>query len=203
MSLYLSSRQRLEAVKAFYRQVFRNLNWRMGQTYQQTGFLPSGEGEAVDSMTFCRSRGDNGTDVYLTLSTQRQVTLIDAQVSSYRRSQGFGGCDESDHREPPIPMLEAPVNSKTAALENLSGFNQGNGGSVIVLETRLTPEELLEHYARQLELSGWQEDATADSNAVQLATYRFRDQGEAFIGTLQVVPLAGERYLAQVTVVNP
>lgn len=70
MLLYLSSQQRLEDVKAFYRQVFRNRNWRMGQTYQQTGFLPSGEGEAVDSMTFCRSQGDNGTDVYLTLGVR-------------------------------------------------------------------------------------------------------------------------------------
>ena len=72
------------------------------------------------------------------------------------------------------------------------------------MRTALDAQELLEHYAQQLELSGWQEDVNAESGAVQFATYRFRDRGEAFIGTLQVVPLAQQgRYLAQVTVVNP
>lgn len=204
VTLYLSSEQRVSDVKAFYRQAFRDLGWRLSQTYQQTGFLPSGENQAVDSMAFCHSQGNSGTDVHVQLGSQRQVTLIDAQLNTYDRLQGSGACDESEHREPPIPALDAPVDSKTTALENLSGFEQGNGGSVIVLRTPLTARELLEHYAQQLELSVWQEDATAGGGGAQLRTYRFRNRGEAFIGTLQVVSLAqGGRYLAQVTVVNP
>ena len=156
VSLYLSSEQRVADVKTFYRQAFRDLGWRLGQTYQQTGFLPSSETEVVDSMTFCHSQGNSGTDVYVQFGARRQVTLIDAQVNTYERSQGSSGaCDAPEHREPPIPALDAPVNSKTTALENLSGFEQGNGGSVIVLKTHLNARELLEHYAQQLELSGW------------------------------------------------
>lgn len=203
-TLYFSSRQHIDDVKAFYRRVFRDLGWRAGAVYQQTGFLPSGGGEAVDSMAFCRSQGDSQTDVYLTLSSQPRATWIDAQVSTYDSSQGSGACDNAGYHGPPIPRLEAPTNSETGTLENLSGGEQGNGGSVIALRTSLNPRELHEHYATQLELSGWREDATADGGAVRLATYRFRDQGEAFIGTLQVMPLGQEgRYLAQVTVVNP
>lgn len=204
VSLYLSSGQPVADVKTFYHQAFRDLGWRLGQTYQQIGFLPSGASEAVDSMTFCRSQGERGTDVYLTLGTQQQATLIDAHVNTYDRSQGSGACDEQEPREPPIPALDAPVESQTITLENLSGFDQGNGGAVIVLKTPLNARDLLEHYAQQLELSGWQEDATAESGAARFVTYRFRNRGEAFIGTLQVVSLAQEgRYLAQVTVVNP
>lgn len=205
VSLYLSSEQRVADVKAFYRQAFGNLGWRLGQTYQQTGFLASGENQVVDSMTFCHRQGNSGTDVHVQFGARRQVTLIDAQVNTYDRTQGSSGaCDTPEHREPPIPALDAPVDSETMTFENLSGFEQGNGGSVIVLRTRLNARELLEHYAQQLELSGWRKDVTAASGAVRFVMYRFRNRGDAFIGTLQVVSLAQEgRYLAQVTVVNP
>ena len=62
VTLFLSTQQPVADVKAFYRQAFRNLGWRMGQTYQQTGFLPSGEGGVVDTMPFCRSRGNRATE---------------------------------------------------------------------------------------------------------------------------------------------
>lgn len=203
MSLYFSSQQRVADVKAVYRRAFRDLGWHTGQTYPQTGFLPAGAAEITDSLVFCGGQDDRGADVYLTLASQQRTTLIDAQVSTYDRSQGSGACDENDYREPPIPPLQAPETSTSSVVENLSGFGQGNGGSVIVLETALSAQELLEHYAQQLEQSGWQAEATADSGAVQLATYRFRTGGDAFVGTLQVVPLARGRYSAQVTVVNP
>ena len=205
-TLYFSSEQGVADVKAFYLQAFRDLGWRLGQAYQQTGFLPSGEGEAVNSLSFCHRHGNSQTDVYLTLSPRRQNTWIDAQVSTYDRSQGSSPCDENAHahHEPPIPPLVAPADSETTALESFSGFTQGNGSSVVVLETSLNTLELLGHYAQQLELSGWQMDAISQSGAAQLATYRFRDRGEAFVGTLQVVPLEpGAGYLAQITVVNP
>lgn len=202
-SLYISSRQRLAEVKTFYRQTFRDLGWRTGQTYPQPGFLPAGAAEFTDSLIFCRSQGDRGTDIYLTLASQKQTTLIDAQVSSYDHSQGSGACDENDYREPPIPPLGAPEASTSSTVENLSGFGQGNGGSVIVLETASSAQTLFEHYARQLESSGWRAEATAKSSTVQFATYRFRNGGDTFVGTLQVVPLTRGRYSAQVTVVNP
>lgn len=202
VSLYFSSQRPVSDVKTFYRQAFRSRGWRVGQTYPQTGFLPAGTAEIADSLVFCYNQGDKGTEVYLTLSSQRQTTLIDAQVSTYNRSQGIGACDENSNREPPIPLLEAPEASQSSAVENLSGFGQGNGGSVIVLKTALSADELLEHYARQLEGSGWQAQATAKSGGVQFRTYRFRDGGDAFLGTLQIVPLARGRYSAQVTVVN-
>ena len=202
VSLYLSSQQPVADVKAFYRQTFRGRGWRVGQTYSQTGFLPAGAAD-TDSLIFCRNQGDRGTDVYLTLGSQQQTTLIDAQVSSYDRSQGSGACDENSYREPPIPLLEAPEGSKSRVVENLSGFGQGNGGSVTVLETALSARELLEHYAQQLEGSGWRAKATARGDGAQFITYRFRDRSDAFIGTLQVVPLTQGRYSAQVTVVNP
>ena len=204
VSLYLSSQQPVTDVKAFYRQTFRGRGWRRGQTYSQTGFLPAGAAEAefTDSLVFCRNQGNRETDVYLTLRSQQQTTLVDAQVNTYD-SQGMGACDESSNREPPIPLLEAPEGSKSRVVENLSGFGQGNGGSVTVLETALSARALLEHYAQQLEGSGWRAQATARGDGAQFITYRFRDHSDAFIGTLQVVPLTQGRYSAQVTVVNP
>ena len=202
VSLYFSSQQPVADVKAFYRQTFRGRSWRTGQTYPQTGFLPAGTAD-TDSLVFCRNQGSRGTDVYLTLGSQQQTTLVDAQVSSYDRSQGSGACDENSYREPPIPLLEAPEGSKSRVAENYSGFGQGNGGSVTVLETTLSARELLEHYAQQLEGSGWRAQATASGDGAQFITYRFRDHSDAFIGTLQVVPLTQGRYSAQVTVVNP
>ncbi len=62
---------------------------------------------------------------------------------------------------------------------------------------------LREHYAGQLEESGWREVAVAEGGAAWFATYRFRSRGEAFVGTLQVVPLGGKRLLAQINVVRP
>ena len=129
VSLYLSSQQPVADVKAFYRQTFRGRGWRTGQTYLQTGFLPAGtaEIEFTDSLVFCRNQGDRETDVYFTLGSQQQTTLVDAQVNTYD-SQGVGACDESSNREPPVPLLEAPEGSKSRVVENLSGFGQGNGG---------------------------------------------------------------------------
>ena len=204
VSLYFSSQQPVADVKAFYRQTFRGRGWRVGQTYSQTGFLPAGAAD-TDSLVFCRNQGSRGTDVYLTLRSQQQTTLVDAQVSSYdrSRSQGSGACDENSYREPPIPLLEAPEGSESRVVENFSGFGQGNGGSVTVLETALSAQELLEHYAQQLKESGWRAQATAESGAAQFTTYRFRSGGDTFIGTLQIVPLMQGRYSAQVTVVNP
>lgn len=203
VSLYFSSEQGVADVKMFYQQVFRKLGWRTGQTYEQIGFLPTGETELTDTLTFCHSQDKRGTDVYLTLGSHQQATLIDAQVSTYDLSQGSSACDENNYSEPPIPPLTAPEASTSAAVENLSGFGQGNGGSLIVLNTELSAQALLQHYAKQLEQSGWSEDMTAEGETVQVATYRFRSRDEAFVGTLQVLPLGQKRLLAQIAVVKP
>lgn len=203
VSLYFSSQHRLKDVVMFYQLASRTRGWRMGQTYQQIGFLPAGAAEPTN-LTFCRDQGSKGNDIYLTLTARQQTTLIDAQVTTYDRSQGSGTCDEDQsYREPPIPALNAPARSKTTTLENLSGFTEGSGGSVTILETSLSTEQLHEHYAQQLTLSGWQGEATSKSGALQFANYRFRSRGEAFIGTLQVMRLSKGRYSAQITVVKP
>lgn len=206
VALYLSSEQRVADVKTFYRQAFRELGYHSRQTYQTTGFLPSGADEPDDSLNFCLTKGDTVSDVNFTIGSRKHNTIIDAFVNAYPSTGVMGPCSGGDdyYVEPPVPTLVAPGASTTGTVENISGANQGNGGSLIILNTELEAEALLEHYAQQLELSGWREVNAVTGGAVQLVTYRFRISDEAFIGTLQVMPLDRKgRYLAQVSVVNP
>ena len=205
VALYLSSEQRAGDVKAFYRQAFHKLGYRSRQTYQTTGFLPSGADEPDASLDFCLTKGDTVSDVNFTIGSRKHSTVIDAFVNAYPSTGVVGPCSEGGdyYIEPPVPTLVAPGASTTSKVENISGADQGNGGSLIILNTELEAEALLEHYAQQLELSGWHAVDTVASAAVRLRTYRFRNRGEAFIGTLQLTPLDRKgRYLAQVTVVN-
>lgn len=203
VSLYLSSAHTDFDFQAYYRRVFRELGWRQGQTYDQTGFLPSNIEGPDGSLTFCHRGKNKGTDIYLSFMNKPQMTLIDAQISIYSNQSNWGACEmDNSYVEPPLPALVAPEESETETLDMFSGSSPvGNGGSLIILKTELTGADLLEHYTEQLELSGWREGAVLASDDVQVVTYRFGRQGEPYSGTLQITALdEPERYLAQLTV---
>ena len=208
VTVYLTSAQPAADLKAFYQKTFRPATWKRGQGYgQQPGFLPAGAGAPSDALTFCRTRGELNTDIYLTLTPQAQKTFIDVQVSTYNNAQSGSPCDDNGNTylEPPLPSLTAPKASTSNIAEYLSGFGQGNGSSIIVLDTGLGAKRLLEHYAQQLEAAGWRDQGLEanGTQTVQTAVYRFRYKNEAYVGTLQITPLAKRRYLAQLTVIKP
>lgn len=200
-SLYLASPRPAAALGAFYQAAFAGRGWRLG-TDQQTGFLPAGAFAFAEALTFCRTRGGRDTDLYLTFARLADRTLVDAQLTSYPADPSSSACDPGDR--PPLPELAAPAGSRSGVAEFFSGFDPGNGASVIVLDTPIGAEGVLGHYARQLEASGWRERGRVAGAAARVATYGFRSGGRSFVGTLQVTPLAlPGRYLAQLVVVKP
>lgn len=206
VTLYLSSAQTGFDFQAYYRRVFRDLGWQRGHAYEQTGFLPSNTQEPDGSLTFCHMQGEREANVYLSLVNKPQMVLIDAQIHTLDSDQGWGACEtENTYTEPPLPALSAPAESKTELSDIFSGSSPagGNGGSLIILKTKLEASALLEHYAQQLELSGWQAAEVLVGGNVQLSTYRFKHRGELYSATLQVTSLGGTgHYLAQLSVVN-
>ncbi len=204
-SVYLTSAQDAASLRSFYQKLFRPSVWKQSQGYQQPGFLAAGEAAPGDSLTFCRTKGKTSNDVYLTLTPHARETLIDVQVNTYDNTQGGSACDESGNDyELPLPVLTAPEKSTSSIVEYLSGFGR-SGSSTIVLKTGLGAKGLLEHYAQQLGAKGWREQDSLvnGTQTVQTAVYRFRYKNAAYVGTLQVTPLAKGSYLAQLTVVKP
>lgn len=206
-SVYLTSAQNVPNLTSFYQKLFQPSVWQRGREYDQGGFLPAGQVALSGSLTFCRISGETGTDVYFTLISQAHETLVDIQVNSYNNVQsGSSACGDSDdtYIELPFPTLTAPKKSTSGIVEYLSGSGRGNGSSIIVLKTDLGAEGLLEHYAQQLKAEGWREQGSAvnRTQTVQTAVYHFRYKNAAYVGTLQITPLAKRRYLAQLTVIK-
>lgn len=148
-----------------------------------------------------------GSSVFLTATADADTGSLlraDWMAEATRPSQ----CQASAERDAPalfsipIPSMSPPAGSRTAEV-----ISQGGRRSVLtstLLDSRLSPEEIANHYSALLEADGWQPDGSAETDGGSLRLLSHPGAGAgALDASIQVAQIAdGERSLVTLTVTD-
>jgi hypothetical protein len=169
-----------DSLREQYRRALGPRGWKPWDAPTQGGFVGS---MAESPLVFCRE----GSHLHITYR-RRATPPHDLQLE-YR--EGAGMC--ADHRsarraqfvttsDPQFPTLrtpEPPPGRPSHRCFSLSSEPfSGSMGTGTTVSTDLQPAELLQHFGRQLEASGWSPPGPSGSRATVSGTWTKRDSSE-------------------------
>ena len=94
-----------------------------------------------------------------------------------------------------FPALEAPAGSRTVGTSGGGGSPDTRETST-TLQTSLTPQQLLAHYAAQLQKSGWSVGAALAGDSLSAQRVSAKDtKGREWTGALTVVSMRSESHV--------
>jgi hypothetical protein len=185
--IVLNTKASPEEVITKYEALLPSKGWnplQMEREMKRGGFLPSEEVMNYWKYyrTFCREkdeasltirarlRRDNSTDLFLTYSRNDGNSICRRAGEMSGRMRGLRS-QYTEHNL--IPALYAPQGTSSQQIGGGGGFSSTN--QLVTLKTKLSVAELLAHYGKQLEKSGWQSlsQNTGENFAGQY--WRFKD----------------------------
>ena len=151
------------------------------QSNQPTSFCNDDTGRALEIATI---RSDRTTDVRLNLS--EDLYGLCSEEGAFEGS-GFSDAMSST----PMPALTTPEN----ALLSGSGESSDDISAIAkgTLETALSPQEVVAHYAEQLPSQGWQVGERDQAGQQAWQTFSFSDDQGAWQGYLVAIALPDEQ----------
>lgn len=183
--------RRVDAVKA-YERVLAGAGFTRGMSMDRPhgGFTSEAPREMP---AWCRNDGSVTVTVVDSNATTR--SLLVTYVSD---RETFGPCapppSPSESWKPPleIPSLTAP--SGVTASAGGTGWSGENMRTSVNVDTTISADSLLEHYARQLAAAGWQMGKRLSDGSTALQPLSFRDaRGKEWVGALTLIMGADSR----------
>jgi hypothetical protein len=176
-----------ESLRTEYVRALAPRGWKAFEPMRQGGFVDSG---ADRPLIFCRENAQLEV-----VHSRRSSASIDLYL---RYRDGWGPCEHSRSAafraisEPELPTLHSPPGalgeSRIRCSGRAPGRRSGMATSTMILAS-MTAEEVLRHYARQVESEGWR-PAAASGPAIATGRWMRADTTGTTELTLQVRELA-------------
>ncbi len=156
------------------------------------GFVSADAGQATSDQPNVACRGEEFV-MYNATYRRNGGSLMKVTYSRVNRnSMCEARQDVTTYRSPydaaPVPVLRAPFGAVTTDDNGMSAFGDNSFLLSARLGTRLTPDELVEHYDKQMRSQGWTSVESGSLKFLAARTYRTKDdQGRAWLATLFAV----------------
>jgi hypothetical protein len=193
-----------ESLRVLYTRALEPKGWRPSEVMRQGGFVSSA---AEVPIILCRQ------DAQLMVTSDRRASGAHDLYLDYR--EAFGPCAEEGRAvatvsssaafvvgraEPRFPTLYSPpppADVTTACYGRMSPRFRGSMGTGAMVPTTMSADELLAHYARQLEATGWKAPVGAPGRSVATGTWVRTDSTGTSQVTLEVRGTSGPCYDVQ------
>ena len=216
-AVYLETEGSSDETVSFYRRALLADGWAQGQTYEQAGFL--GSGDLQEQAVFCRDTTVLYFNDFADVPAEDSPTQLTLQIYNYPLARGSTPCDqdEQNYYNIPIPGLVAPPESMTLYLDGGGGDPGAGGSSSVLLQSDLGAEAIVDFYDAQLLAAGWTardgaevgvgDDEDSDSGEdgpIVWRRYSFTSDGAPWLGLLQILSdnAFPQQYLGQVIVIR-
>jgi hypothetical protein len=167
-----------------------------GFTHAATPGRPRGgftSGDTGETTSWCGANGVASVQAVDSSATTRSVLVT--FVSNQATTTACGpSTPTSDPMKPPleIPTLAAPFGVEASA--EGTGWSGENMHASVHVDTTISADSLIEHYARQLAAAGWQVGKRLSNGTTALQPLSLRDDtGKAWVGALILITTADTR----------
>jgi len=183
--------RRVNAVE-WYERMLTNAGYKRGDVRPgPRGGFTSGEPRLTTA--WCSPTGNATMGVFDSTATSR---IIFVSVAS--RPVTAAGCGDEDPpgmgRKPPleIPALAAPFG--VTAMPGGTGWSNDNMRTSVSVDTTMSADSILAHYARQLTAAGWKVGKRLSDGSSALQPVSVRDpRGREWVGALTMISAADRR----------
>ena len=181
----------VDAVEA-YQRVLAHAGFTRGASMgrEHGGFS---SGQMPEGATWCRA--DGSADVIVVDSSAATRSLLVTFVSSHTRSASCSpAATQGQEWKPPlaIPALSAPLG--VSAQAEGSGWNGNHMSTSVSVDTTMSADSLLDHYARQLTNAGWQTGKQlSDGHTAVRAVSTHDANGQLWSGALTLITAGSRR----------
>lgn len=176
-------------------EAWQHLLTTAGFTHAATPGRPRGgftSGDTGETTSWCGANGVAGVQAVDSTATTRSVLVT--FVSNQTTTACGPSTSRSDPMKPPleIPTLAAPFGVE--ASPEGTGWSGDNMHTSVHVDTTLSADSLLEHYARQLVAAGWQVGGRLSDGSIALLPLSVRDAtGKAWVGALTLITTGDSR----------